>query len=108
MVNGLTFTTYTQICRGLFNRDKTLLSFLIATSIHRHNNNITDVEWQYFIRATALIAADLADRPNELAWLSRLQYELAEALSRTVPMFNTLLDSLRRFPDEWRGYIQAE
>ncbi|KAK7195048.1 dynein heavy chain [Novymonas esmeraldas] len=108
-IGNLTSATYTQICRGLFNRDKTILSLLIATAIARHDGAIADEEWQYFVRASAFVASELPEQPEVLtAWMSRVQWELAEALGRTVPAFHDLVASLQAESDAWQAYAQAD
>ncbi|KAG5498459.1 hypothetical protein JIQ42_03265 [Leishmania sp. Namibia] len=108
-ISNLTSATYTQICRGLFNKDKLILSLLMATAIARHEGGITDEEWQYFVRATAFVASELPEQPPVLAsWMSRVQWELAEALSRTVPPFRDLVTSLEAESDAWRVYAQSD
>ncbi|CBZ35711.1 dynein heavy chain, putative [Leishmania donovani] len=108
-ISNLTRATYTQICRGLFNKDKTILSLLIATAIARHDGVIADEEWQYFVRATAFVASELPEQSPALAsWMSRVQWELAEALSRTVSTFHDLVASMESEPEAWREYAQSD
>eukprot|EP00796_Vickermania_ingenoplastis_P004622 gene4627-3332_t len=108
VVDGLTLTFYKQICRGLFNKDKNILSLLVSSSIARQQKTILEEEWQYFVRATALVASDLAAQPPDLAWFSRVQYEVAEALERTVPAFKGMHQSIRANTAEWKAWIQAD
>ena len=107
-IAALTSATYMQVCRGLFNKDKTILSLLIATAIARHDRVIAEEEWQYFVRASAFAASELPEKPARLAWVTRVQWELAEALSRTVPAFHELLPSLQDQAEEWRAFAQSD
>ena len=43
-------TIFSNVSRGLFEAHKTIFSFLIATSIQRNANIISELEWNYFIR----------------------------------------------------------
>ncbi|KPA85080.1 putative dynein heavy chain [Leptomonas pyrrhocoris] len=107
-IANLTGATYTQICSGLFNKDKTILSLLIATAIARHDKVIAEEEWQYFVRASAFVAAELPEKPAQLSWMTRVQWELAEALNRTVPAFHELLESLQSQFDEWKAFAHSD
>ncbi|CAD2218708.1 Dynein heavy chain, N-terminal region 2/Hydrolytic ATP binding site of dynein motor region/AAA domain (dynein-related subfamily)/Dynein heavy chain AAA lid domain/P-loop containing dynein motor region/AAA+ lid domain/P-loop containing dynein motor region D4/Microtubule-binding stalk of dynein motor/ATP-binding dynein motor region containing protein, putative [Angomonas deanei] len=105
VIESITKSTYSQICRGLFNKDKIILSYLISSAIARQTGEVKDDEWQYFIRASALVASDLPERPHELMWLSRTQYELAEALSRTVASFSKLLSEIKANSEAWKTFV---
>ncbi|CAM39839.2 putative dynein heavy chain [Leishmania braziliensis MHOM/BR/75/M2904] len=108
-ISNLTSATYTQICRGLFNKDKIILSLLIATAIARHDGVIAEEEWQYFVRATAFVASELPEQSSSTAsWMSRVQWELAEALSRTVPAFHNFVSTLEAESEAWREYAQSD
>ena len=48
LTTDITHAVYNQICIGLFEKDKLLFSFLIATSIERNNDKISAIEWNFF------------------------------------------------------------
>lgn len=50
LIDTVTRTVYTNICRGLFERDKLIFSFLIATSIDRYAEKISQVGWSIVLR----------------------------------------------------------
>ncbi|CCW68554.1 unnamed protein product [Phytomonas sp. Hart1] len=108
VIERLTETTYNQVCRGLFNRDKIILSVLIVTSIARQKGDITEAEWQYFVRSTALIPSNLPTLPSELKWMTRQQWELIQALSLSVPAYKELCESLSHDPTEWKNYAMHD
>ena len=41
---------YNNICRGLFEKDKLLFSFLIASKIKQSVGEIRSHEWNFFLR----------------------------------------------------------
>lgn len=108
VVDGMTLSFYKQICRGLFNKDKLILSLLMSTSIARQQSVVLEDEWQYFVRASALVSSVLPPQPETLSWLSRIQYELTEALERTVSAFQGLHTSIQENMDDWRDWIQGD
>ena len=50
MIDTITKTVFTNISRGLFERDKLIFSFLIATSIDRYAEVITPMGWSIVLR----------------------------------------------------------
>jgi len=52
LINDITRAFYFSICRGLFEKDKLLYSFLNASSILRRNGDIDLDEWNFFLRGS--------------------------------------------------------
>ncbi len=52
LIQDVTKSFYFSICRGLFEKDKLLYSFLNATSILRRNGDIDVDEWNFFLRGS--------------------------------------------------------
>uniref|UniRef100_A0A8C9WNZ6 Dynein axonemal heavy chain 6 n=1 Tax=Scleropages formosus TaxID=113540 RepID=A0A8C9WNZ6_SCLFO len=45
--------SYTSVSRGLFERHKAVYSFLLCVEIMRQRGEVSDAEWQHFLRGTA-------------------------------------------------------
>jgi len=52
LVEDVTKSFYFSICRGLFEKDKLLYSFLNASSVLRRNRDIGIEEWNFFLRGS--------------------------------------------------------
>lgn len=50
LINEITRNIYKNVSRGLFEKDKTLFSFLIATSINRNAKLISEDIWSVFTK----------------------------------------------------------
>lgn len=50
LINDITESFYLNICRGLFEKDKLLYSFMIASKIQIYDGAINDLEWNFFLR----------------------------------------------------------
>jgi len=66
LMDKITKIIYSNISRGLFEKDKSIFSFLIATSIDRNSGKIIANSWNLLLRGTATIADDLKKKqpPN--------------------------------------------
>jgi dynein heavy chain len=85
----ITSLIFTNISRGLFERDKLIFSFLICTSINRNSNKIDPVSWNLLLRGTQTISeADQKKKPiNPLPKnvLSDLQADFIYSAEVCVP-----------------------
>lgn len=61
----ITRLLYTNISRGLFEKDKLIYSFLMATSIKRTAKEIDEAVWNVFLRGPTAMTAD--ERAAQLA-----------------------------------------
>lgn len=52
LIEDITESFYTNICRGLFEKDKLLYSFLIACKIMLYDHKINPIEWNFFLRGS--------------------------------------------------------
>ena len=50
MINTITKNIYSNISRGLFEADKLIFSYLIASSVKRYDGLITPEGWNIFLR----------------------------------------------------------
>lgn len=50
LINDITESFYLNICRGLFEKDKLLYSFMISSKILIYDGLINDAEWNFYLR----------------------------------------------------------
>ena len=50
LISDITESFYLNICRGLFEKDKLLYSFMMASKIQLYDQSINDDEWNFFLR----------------------------------------------------------
>lgn len=67
VVADITLNFYTSICRGLFEKDKLMYSFLNTSSILRKAGLIDMSEWQFFLRGSQ---NTYEDRPNKCDFIT--------------------------------------
>lgn len=49
LVDDITFSVYSNVCRGLFEKDKLLYSFIIAAKIELASKAVSEKEWKLFL-----------------------------------------------------------
>jgi dynein heavy chain len=52
LIDDITNSVYTNICRGLFEQDKLMFSFMNTSGILRRSNIISVDEWNFFLRGS--------------------------------------------------------
>ena len=62
LISDITESFYLNICRGLFEKDKLLYSFMIASKIKIYDHEINDTEWNFFLRG----GSGAAELPEKL------------------------------------------
>lgn len=67
LLNDITESFFINICRGLFEKDKLLYSFLNASSIARRAGNISVDEWNYFLRGSP---TDFSSYEHDIDYIS--------------------------------------
>lgn len=66
---------YLTICRGLFEKHKLIYSFLIATTIQKHDNFLTDTELDFLLRADSRITdVNIPTKPENLTKITEKQW----------------------------------
>lgn len=70
LLSDITEAFYTNICRGLFEKDKLLYAYLNATSIAKRASEITLKEWSIYLRGSSEAAnkEKKIDYVNDEAW----------------------------------------
>lgn len=100
---------YVNICRGLFEKDKLLFSFLMASSIAKSNGRIQSAEWNVLIRGTAGIKIDKTIQGPR--WIKEKEWFALLALEHIAdfPAIATgAQDSVTSSPEPWQKFLQAD
>jgi len=90
LLNDITKSFYFSICRGLFEKDKLLYSFLNASSILRRNGDIDIDEWNFFLRGSP---ADYSDKEQKADYITAPQFKSLCGLEDTHVNFKGLVAS---------------
>uniref|UniRef100_A0A452TJF6 Dynein axonemal heavy chain 6 n=1 Tax=Ursus maritimus TaxID=29073 RepID=A0A452TJF6_URSMA len=114
-------TAYINVSRGLFEQHKLIYSFMLCVEIMRQQENLTDAEWNFFLRGSAGLEKERPPRPD-VPWLhpamwfaccdleesfvvfkGLTQYILLQPISIQIGSFETYIN-----PAEWGGYSKMK
>jgi len=92
LINDVTESFYTNICRGLFERSKLLYSFLNASSILKRSGDISIEEWNFFLRGST---TDFSGQEKDVEYLSENIFRKLLGLQESHPVFQGILESFK-------------
>ncbi|KAG2448089.1 hypothetical protein HYH02_007114 [Chlamydomonas schloesseri] len=103
---------YNNVSRGLFEEHKLLYSFLLCTSILRHESagpEITAPEWSFFIRGAGAATSD-PPRPNpHPEWITANMWYALFHLEHVLPdPFLGLVEDVVAAGADWRAWCEAD
>ncbi|KAJ3093097.1 Dynein heavy chain 6, axonemal [Quaeritorhiza haematococci] len=105
---NITYTTFLNISRGLFEQHKLIFSFMICVEVLRERGDITDDEWNFFLRGGAgMLAKDLPPRPNA-KWLTSSMWQVCFQLAESIPHFSYMMEHMIMYTMEWERIIESD
>ncbi|XP_030047949.1 dynein axonemal heavy chain 6 [Microcaecilia unicolor] len=110
-------TAYTNISRGLFEQHKLIYSFMLCVEIMRQKDEITESEWNFFLRGAAGLDKERPAKPD-VPWLSKTIWHMCCDLEDTLECFKGLKKEILSTPiainlgrlkiqinpNSWEGY----
>ena len=107
LIKNITEAVYASVCRGLFERDKIILSFLFCCNIMRNANDINADEWQFFVRGSGMVSKNgQPDNPDD-TWLMETMWDMLDAIDRNVEAFNGLCADVDENMFAWKAFFTA-
>ncbi|XP_078146083.1 dynein axonemal heavy chain 6 [Centroberyx gerrardi] len=111
-------TSYINVSRGLFEQHKTIYSFMLCAEIMKQRGEVSDAEWQHFLRGSAVLDKEYSERPD-VPWLSDFFWQTCCELEDTLPCFKGISKEITRThipirlgrlqasinPESWEGYV---
>lgn len=96
-----------NICRGLFEKDKLLYSFLNASSILRRSGAISIDEWNFFLRGSS---TDFSSFEKDIDYISDLMFYRLLGLEETHYNFKDISQSFKDRVDAvtWKDMLKSE
>eukprot|EP00698_Gefionella_okellyi_P007648 TRINITY_DN186_c0_g2_i1.p1 TRINITY_DN186_c0_g2~~TRINITY_DN186_c0_g2_i1.p1 ORF type:complete len:2597 (+),score=793.21 TRINITY_DN186_c0_g2_i1:164-7954(+) len=106
LIEATTETVYINICRGLFEKDKLLFSFLIACAIERFVEAIKPAEWNLFLRGPTVIDPERLPKNPHPSWLHTNVWAGINALEE-LSTFKGLKNSVELSGNEWHAFAET-
>ncbi|KAL7988579.1 hypothetical protein Chor_007498, partial [Crotalus horridus] len=111
------YATYTNVSRGLFEQHKLIYSFMLCIEIMRQKEELTDLEWNFFLRGAAGLDKERPAKP-QIPWLEENTWFMCCDLEETLPSFEGIQKDIllkpifiklgqldiHINPEEWEGY----
>lgn len=97
LLDETTTAVYTNVSRGLFEKDKLVFSFMLCAEILKLNNVITNSEWIFLLRGVPLTDKKRPPKPD-CKWLSDASWNNAVDLAANLPVFKGLTDDILNKP----------
>jgi dynein heavy chain, axonemal len=91
IIEDITVNFYKNICRGLFEKDKLLYSFLITVKINLNSGEIDQGHWNFFLRGSPEMHED--ENYHKPDFISEVIWQNILNLSNLHPDFTCILDS---------------
>ena len=92
-----TIAIYTNVSRGLFEKDKLVFSFMLCAEILKLNGLINNAEWIFFLRGSPGLNKKRQPKPDK-KWLFDNIWHNACDLSANMEVFKTLNEDLLHQP----------
>eukprot|EP00658_Telonema_sp_P-2_P017409 TRINITY_DN16762_c0_g1_i7.p1 TRINITY_DN16762_c0_g1~~TRINITY_DN16762_c0_g1_i7.p1 ORF type:complete len:1536 (+),score=415.75 TRINITY_DN16762_c0_g1_i7:265-4872(+) len=106
LIPAVSLTSYNVVCRGLFEKDKLLFSFMLTVTFQQHSEKFSDAEWDLFLRGGAgtKIPSEFPERPG---WIGAPQWLDVAALSQRLPVFKGLGRNLAT-KETWKEWALSD
>jgi len=107
LIKNITSAVYATVCRGLFEKDKIILSFLFCCNIMRKADEIKPDEWQFFVRGSGMASkTNQPDNPDD-TWITEAMWDMLDAADRNVAAFTGLCQDIDENMFAWKALVTA-
>jgi len=103
IIDFLTYEAFAYTIRGLYTRDKFLLTILMAIKIDIRKGIVKPAEFQTFIKGGALLTLDSVE-PKPKAWILDATWLNLVQLS-TLPQFGDITNQVTRNDKSWKSWF---
>lgn len=103
VVDQLNLILYSNVCRGLYEKDKTIFSFLLAVAILKKDKKINEAHLYYFIHPFDVIK--FKEEKSTVDWLSDSIWRKIRATEALEGKFQSLTDRIVTQSGTWEAWF---
>jgi dynein heavy chain len=107
LCSNIMISVFRNVSRGLFEQHKVIFSFMICVSVMRDRKEISDDDWNFFLRGSLPLNLQIPPKPAA-RWLTDAMWKNCCALSGSVKVFEELSEHVSTHTLEWEEYIEAD
>ena len=107
LIETISKQIYSNISRGLFEADKLIFTYLIATSVNRNAGIITPAGWNTLLRGAMPFSQQQKDvmPMNPLpSLITELAYSMLYSACCQIASFDGLIADMKENPEEWKKW----
>ncbi|CAI8029533.1 Dynein heavy chain 6, axonemal [Geodia barretti] len=97
LLRNITSSVYTNVARGLFEKDKLVFSFMLCGEILKQAGQISDAEWNFFLRGPSRADKERPEKPD-VPWLTTALWNTCCDLEDALPVFKGLTSDIIATP----------
>lgn len=101
MINAITSAVYINISRGLFERHKSVFSFLLSVNINLQADIVTNDQWNFLLRGP--VGTTKKETPKKPA-----VFAVTEEIWKTVNYMAEIFPTFKQLPQNCTGRIQIK
>ena len=107
LIDVISKNIYQNVSRGLFEADKLIFTYLIATSVNRAENIITQMGWNLLLRGTQPISKEQTDRKPQNPMpkqITDLNFDLLWSAECNLEPFSGIVEDIRENQEDWYNW----
>jgi dynein heavy chain len=105
LIDVITEFIFTNVCRGLFEKDKMIFSFLLSTQFLRHSKDISVLEWNFLTRGPSSEPEQTVKNPDA-SIISAEQWRQLLFASQSIKAMAGLAEAIHSQFKDWQVWIQ--
>ncbi|KAJ3347863.1 Dynein heavy chain 6, axonemal, partial [Kappamyces sp. JEL0680] len=107
LCKNVTFDTFTNVSRGLFEAHKLIFAFMICIETMREKSMIDSNEWNFFLRGSGTMRNNTPPKPP-IRWMSPYMWQNLCDLSMTIAPFAYTIDHVSTYPADWETFVESD
>lgn len=107
LIDNITREIYTNVCRGLFEAHKQILSILITIGIQKNAGVVSEALWMIFLRGAGVVDRNEMPPNPDPHILKENDWDLAYYIEKHFPSFQGLTSDIKTNLSAWKEYTTS-